>query len=351
MMRSYYVCWLLTLLSWPVCAAPSTQSLLEEAQRYAADYPGLISLCDLTQRTGHPSRAPSYRAKGPPPVSLPNEPDIEASTLTPSRVTGKTLPRRTIAPTKVFDNLYYVGAGNVAAWVIQTSEGLILIDTLNNAAQAQQYIVKGLRTLGLDPADIKYIVITHEHGDHYGGQAFLTAQYQPTLLMSERGWQALQNGTVAVHSSRWGPAPTKVTTVAHRSRITLGEITVQFFATPGHTPGTLSVVFDVKDSENTHTAVLWGGTGLNFGPQGLQLQQYAHSALAMQQTVQQLNIEVFLSNHPGRDGTAQRIQQLAQRSPQAHPFVSNVSHVTSAFRLLEICALAQYQHIGLAEKP
>ena len=64
-------------------------------------------------------------------------------------------------PGQAFDNLYYVGSGAVSAWALKTSEGLILIDAMNNALEASALIEGGLRKLGLDPAQIKYIVVTH----------------------------------------------------------------------------------------------------------------------------------------------------------------------------------------------
>lgn len=69
---------------------------------------------------------------------------------------------------KAFDQFYYLGINTVSAWALDTSEGIILFGTLNNTDEATQYIEGGLRRVGLDPAKIKYIVITHGHGDHTG---------------------------------------------------------------------------------------------------------------------------------------------------------------------------------------
>ena len=57
----------------------------------------------------------------------------------------------------------------MSAWALTTSAGIIVLDSLDNASEAQEYIEGGLRKLGLDPTQIKYVVITHAHGDHYGG--------------------------------------------------------------------------------------------------------------------------------------------------------------------------------------
>ncbi|PYR64738.1 MAG: hypothetical protein DMF88_22270 [Acidobacteria bacterium] len=78
-----------------------------------------------------------------------------------------------VAPFKVFDNLYYVGekmlhGASPSAWAITTSEGIILIDALfGNSVEDE--IVGGLKKMKLDPADLKYLILSHGHADHIGG--------------------------------------------------------------------------------------------------------------------------------------------------------------------------------------
>jgi metallo-beta-lactamase class B len=70
-------------------------------------------------------------------------------------------------PAKVFDNLYFVGSKIHSSWALTSSEGIILIDTLFTY-NSEEEIVGGVKKLGLDPAKIKYVIITHAHGDHMG---------------------------------------------------------------------------------------------------------------------------------------------------------------------------------------
>src|SRR5436853_6195898 len=90
-------------------------------------------------------------------------------------------------PVKVFDNLYYVGTQLQSMWAITTSEGIILHDTAYDYMVEEQ-VDKGLRKLGLDPAQIKYVIVSHGHGDHYLGAKHLQQTYHPRIIMSEADW-------------------------------------------------------------------------------------------------------------------------------------------------------------------
>src|SRR5262245_60074429 len=71
-------------------------------------------------------------------------------------------------PAKVFDNLYFVGGKVHSSWALTTSEGIILIDTIYTY-NSEELVVGGMKKLGLDPRDIKYVLISHAHADHIGG--------------------------------------------------------------------------------------------------------------------------------------------------------------------------------------
>jgi metallo-beta-lactamase class B len=88
-------------------------------------------------------------------------------------------------PVKVFDNLYYVGNSNLnnqAAWAVKTSEGLIIIDTAYDYTIKQQ-IGENLKLVGLDPTQIKYVIIHHAHNDRYFGAKYLQDTYKARLIM------------------------------------------------------------------------------------------------------------------------------------------------------------------------
>ena len=98
-----------------------------------------------------------------------------------------------VEPLKVFDNLYFLGQHSASSWALQTSEGFVVFDTLWNPEDGKQYIEDGLVKLGLDPAKIKYIVITHEHGDHYGSAAYLKQKFGSHIVASAIAWDAMES--------------------------------------------------------------------------------------------------------------------------------------------------------------
>src|SRR5690349_174596 len=94
-------------------------------------------------------------------------------------------------PSKVFDNLYYVGSQLQSMWLVKTSDGLILHDTAFDY-MVQDQIVNGTKKLGLDPAQIKYVIVSHGHNDHYLGARYLQDTYHARIIMSETDWNFME---------------------------------------------------------------------------------------------------------------------------------------------------------------
>ncbi len=150
-------------------------------------------------------------------------------------------------PFKVFDNLYWLGTRQHSSWALQTSAGIIIIDT-NFAWATEPEIIDGLTKLGLNPRDIKYVIISHAHGDHDQGAAELQKRYGAQVVMGAPDWEA----TLKRPATAAGGVPKRDIAVGPEGRkLTLGDTTVEIVFTPGHSPGTLSYVFPVKD-EGAH---------------------------------------------------------------------------------------------------
>ena len=145
-------------------------------------------------------------------------------------------------PAKVFDNVYFVGTKIHSAWAIKTSEGIILLDTMYNYA-AETEIVGGLKKLGLDPATIKYVIVSHGHGDHDEGAKLLQDRYGARVIMGGPDWDLIAKAV----NMPGGGARSATSSATDGQKVTLGDTTVTILLTPGHTLGTLSFLFPVKD--------------------------------------------------------------------------------------------------------
>jgi len=171
------------------------------------------------------------------------------------------LPYPSIAPVKLFDNFYFVGTTAVGAFIIDTGDGLVMLDTgINNDDVAN--MTKDMKKLGLDPSKIKLILISHEHFDHYGGVQYLKKNICPDakVAMSLIGWNFLQ--TVPLEAGYINPRPQKVDIyLTDGMKIKMGNTTFQIVATPGHSAGCVSFILPVTDSGKAHMAGIMGGTG------------------------------------------------------------------------------------------
>jgi metallo-beta-lactamase class B len=205
-------------------------------------------------------------------------------------------------PFKIFDNLYYVGVDFVSAYLVPTSDGLIVIDAL--FADSADQLLENVRTLGFDPQDIRYVFVSHGHGDHAGGAPRIQEVTGATVGMAVADWEMT------------GETPDLMLTDG--MEITLGDTTFTFFNTPGHTLGVTSMRFPVRDDGETHTAFMFGGMGTNFSgvPQAEMFLESVRRVRGFD------GIEVSITNHEGAGQIFARADRLRSRGPSdPHPFV------------------------------
>jgi metallo-beta-lactamase class B len=159
---------------------------------------------------------------------------------------------------KIFDNLYFLPVVYVSAYAVTTPAGIILVDTLDNEDEMKNVLIPALQKFGLDPATIKYAIITHEHGDHFGGAKYLQDTYHTRIYASAKAWDAMDKITGGK------AAPPKRDLVATDGmKLSLGGETLTTYLTPGHTVGTLSVLIPVTDHGTRHLVYDWGGTSVH----------------------------------------------------------------------------------------
>lgn len=181
------------------------------------------------------------------------------------------VPNYTVEPTRVFDNMYFIGMSSQNVWAITTSEGIILLDTLNSADEARDIIVPSLKKVGLDPAQIKYIVIGHGHpgqSDHTGGALYLQKTYGAKVVMNP-----LDAKLVLPTQRPDRPLATPDVDAYDGQKLTLGDTTLTLVHIPGHTPGTMGVIVPVKLRGTPHSVIVLGATQM---PTRESLLQFEH---------------------------------------------------------------------------
>lgn len=224
-----------------------------------------------------------------------------------------------IEPVQIFDNLYAIGRTTTVVYAITTSDGIILLDS-GFGDQVDSVLLPGMAQLGLDPADIEYVIVAHGHADHYGGATHLQARFGVSVVASSADWDLMEE---AASNPSAVPPPTRDVVARDGEPITLGDGVVTPYLVPGHTPGAIGMVFPVHDGENTYTAALFGGMALNLTRLSDEaLPQYLSSVERFSRLSEELGFNVVVQNHPLFDGMPEKLERLkTRRAGEPHPFL------------------------------
>jgi metallo-beta-lactamase class B len=335
---------LVVCLSAPPAAAQTPASEVDAHVNAARTAAGLeyratfVNLCfaGATPGLANPAAA---RAGGAAPTAGRGAAGGRGPATTPDRATWYA------SPYKVFDNFYWLGTRQHSSWALRTSDGLIIIDT-NFAWATEPEIINGLTTLGLDPRQIKYVVISHAHGDHDQGAAELQKRFGAKVVMGTPDWDStLQRPATAA-----GGVPTRDVVVgATGTKLTLGDTTIDIVSTPGHTPGTLSYVFPVKDQGRTLMVAYSGGTLTGaFGTNAARWDEYIESQKRIAQAAADAGATILLSNHSEYDNAYTKARLIAAKREvgEDHPFVVGAAGVQRYFTVMTECATASKLRVG-----
>jgi metallo-beta-lactamase class B len=237
-------------------------------------------------------------------------------------------------PAKVFDDLYFVGTKDRSSWVLPTSDGIILIDTTFEY-EAEQVIVGGLKKLGFDPAAVKYVIISHGHAGEIGGAKLMQDRFGSRIVMGDGDWEMIEQSVNRFPNGR----PKRDIAVTDVQKITLGDRTVTLVPMPGHTPGTVSMLFEVKDNGTPRTVAFSGGTEFNFPNDVPHFDTYIDSARKFSAAAATAGATILMTNQSEFDNAASKIRMLAVRRPgEPHPLDLGRDMVQRYFKVFDECA-------------
>ena len=241
-----------------------------------------------------------------------------------------------IEPFRIFGNLYFIGTGPASSHLVDTGDGLIVLDT--GYQHSLYLVIDSIYRLGFDPRDIKLIFITHGHIDHCGSARALKELTGAKIALGKKD-REYANGTLDLSYAKELDMEFNETfepdiLLNDGDTITLGNTTVTAVATPGHTPGAMSYFFDVTDGENTYRAGLHGGMGINtLCREFLDKYNLPYSLRDdFRNSMKRLNeekVDIFLGNHMQHNRTLEKAQMIKEGNSLA--FVN--SHEWNAYNL------------------
>jgi len=264
------------------------------------------------------------------PLNAPSRPDAPAPRMNPNRASTY------LEPKKAFDDLYWMGTPSRSTWALTTSDGIILYDT-QGVYDAEAVIVGGLKKLGLDPAKVKYVIISHAHENEVGGAKLMQERYGAHIVMGAGDWDMVDQSVNGFPNGK----PKRDIVATDGMKVTLGGRTVTVYLMPGHTPGTISGIFQVHDRGKPLTVAYSGGTEFNFVNDVPHFDTYLASERKFAAIAAAAGATIILGNQSQFDSAAPKLRALADRRPgEAHPLDVGAAAVARYFKIEDECAQA-----------
>ena len=202
-------------------------------------------------------------------------------------------------PFKIIGNVYFVGTFQASCHLIDTGDGLILIDP--GYSNTLYLVIRSIYKLGFKPEDIKYIVNTHWHGDHTEATAALVDLSGAKTLIGRYDEERTKRYFVPDILLKDGDT------------LELGNTKMTFMETPGHTKGTVSFFFDTVENGRTYRVGMFGGAGANTMVRGkFDYEGCREGYRASLHRLQKEKVDVFIGNHTWNNDTFKKGKLLLE---------------------------------------
>ena len=208
---------------------------------------------------------------------------------------------------KIVGNFYYVGTYDLGCYLIDTGQGLILINT--GIEGSYPLIKDNIEKLGFKVSDIKIITSTHGHRDHVGDIAAFQKESGAKVYMEERDAPTLESGGNIDYRQPKGRGfyvypPIKVDVrTKPGDHIKLGNTDLTIRKAFGHTPGAVSFTFNVQDGGKNYNVLIYNSDGINQGVKLLGSPAYPTIVEDFASTLKEqatYNADIYVSSHAGQ---------------------------------------------------
>lgn len=236
---------------------------------------------------------------------------------------------RYVHPFRIYGNVWYVGDDWVCVHLIDTGDGLLLIDSGNCGATAM--LINAIWEAGFRPSDVKWIVHSHGHLDHIGGANFFKRMFGTRLYLSEPDARMYREKPELSFIQDTGDICDSLFVPDHEITdgevLTFGSTEITFCMVPGHTDGCIACFFDAHEGGETKRCGYYGGFGFNTLQKGY-LIEAGDPELATRQAyldslakVRDEKVEIFLGNHCVNNDTLGRRKKQLEHPDGPNPFV------------------------------
>jgi len=241
-----------------------------------------------------------------------------------------------VEPFRIVGNIYYVGASNIASYLIATPQGHILIDS--GTVEMHDGIVTGVERLGYKVSEVRILLASHAHFDHIAGQALMQRTTGAQVMAMTGDAEALESGhdTSALGAIGWEPVA-----VARRLKdgdtVTLGGTTLRAIRAPGHTQGATIWMTSVEDAGRRYNVAFLTTTTPNPGVPLRDNPRHANVIEDTRRTFQKLKDErepdIVLVGHP-QAMFAPAMERL-RRGERPHPLLNGADAWTRQLTMSE----------------
>ena len=230
-----------------------------------------------------------------------------------------------VPPFPITDNVWFVGTRQVGCHLVDTGDGLALIDS--GWPRVTYLLLESIRAAGFDPKDIRVVIHSHYHLDHIGGTRCLMEKYGCRTVLGAKDLpltgERIDLSLCDWHDSMWVTGFPITDPVSDGDVLVMGNTRFTFLEAPGHTPGTLGIFFNSTCHGAPVRVGMHGGVGRNTLESAFIRRHHLDPSVreTYRQSLVRLkceHVDVTLGNHPAQ---VQVLERLAAAPDGVNPFL------------------------------